>query len=149
MSGRLGRIWLVAVVAALVACSGQPENKPQTREQGPAGQAQDALPVGSHQLEGRTLTVRLPYRSRDNRLWVAGTDEADSAPFVFHGLDLLPGAGPDGTDLAIFHYEADGAGTATLRFGLVPAGRTLIGPEDTRVEDPAAFPAYSATVAVP
>ena len=60
-----------------------------------------------------------------------------------------PGAGPDGTDLAIFHYEADGAGTATLRFGLVPAGRTLIGPEDTRVEDPAAFPAYSATVAVP
>ncbi len=149
MSGELRRIWLVAVVAALVACSGPPEDKPQAGEQEPAGQAQDALPAGSHQLEGRALTVRLPYRSRDNRLWVAGTDDADSAPFVFHGLDLLPGAGPAGTDLAIFHYEAEGAGTATLRFGLVPAGRSLIGPEDTRVEDPAAVPAYSATVAAP
>lgn len=87
-----------------------------------------ALPAGSHEATDRTLTVRLPYRSADGMLWVAAQRTADTAPFFFRSLDVEPHAGPQGTDLAIFVYEADGPGTATLEFGLVPAGRTLVGP---------------------
>lgn len=87
-----------------------------------------ALPAGSHEVAGRTLTLRLPYRSADGKLWVAAQRTADTAPFFFRSLDVEPHAGPQGTDLAIFVYEADGPGTATLEFELVPAGKTRVGP---------------------
>ena len=89
-----------------------------------------ALPVGSHSVSGRVATVSLPYRLSDGLAWVTATRSADARPFVFKGLEVRPGAGPQGTDLAVFTYEADGPGEATLEFGLVPQGRMLVGPDD-------------------
>ena len=86
------------------------------------------LPTGNHEVIGRVVTVCLPYRSADGMLWVAAQHSADIKPFVFRNLDVEPHAGPQGTDLAVFVYEADGPGSATLEFGLVPAGKALVGP---------------------
>lgn len=88
-----------------------------------------AMVGGSHAISGRTVTVSLPYRLADNLAWVAATPAADARPFVFKGLEVKPGGGPGGVDLAVFTYEADGPGEAKLAFGMVPAGKMLIGPE--------------------
>ena len=89
----------------------------------PAG----ALPPPTYSVSGRVATITLPYRTADNLIWVSATKVSEAAPFVFKGVDVKPGAGPNGTDLSIFTYEADRAGTATLKFGLVPPGKMLIG----------------------
>ncbi len=72
--------------------------------------------------------VSLPYRSSDTMIWVSATRMSEAAPFLFKGLDIRPKGGPSGTDLAVFTYAADTAGSATLKFGLVPPGKMLIGP---------------------
>jgi hypothetical protein len=89
-----------------------------------------AVPAGSHAISGRTVTVSLPFRTTDSLAWVTATKMAQARPFVFKSLDVQPGKGPAGTDLAVFTYEADGPGHAVLEFGLIPAGRMLVGPED-------------------
>lgn len=89
-----------------------------------------AVPAGSHAVSGRTVTVSLPFRTTDNLAWVTATKMAQARPFVFKSLDVQPGKGPAGTDLAVFTYEADGPGHAILEFGLIPAGRMLVGPEN-------------------
>jgi hypothetical protein len=89
-----------------------------------------AVPAGSHSLAGRTVTVTLPFRASDNLAWVQATPGAEARPFVFKGLEVKPGAGPNGSDLAVFTYEAEGPGHAVLAFGLIPAGRTLVGAPD-------------------
>lgn len=103
------------------------------------------LPRGTHRLEGRIVTVRLPYRAADNLLWASATGVMEAAPFMFQDLDIQPRAGPQGTDLAVFTYKADKPGTATLEFGLVPVGKTLLGNGTTRFRDEPAR-RYSATV---
>lgn len=89
-----------------------------------------AVVSGSHAVSGRTVTVSLPFRASDNLAWVAATKMADARPFVFKGLEVQPGKGPGGTDMAVFTYEADAPGHVRLEFGLVPAGRMLIGPDN-------------------
>ena len=94
----------------------------------PAAQAATgALPPPTHSVAGRVATITLPYRTADGLIWVSATRMSDAAPFTFKGLDVKPGAGPNGTDLAVFTYEADRAGSTTLKFGLVPPGKMLIG----------------------
>lgn len=88
-----------------------------------------AIPGGSHAVSGRTVTVTLPYRIADQLAWVAATTAAEARPLAFKGLEIKPGGGPGGVDLAVFTYEAEAAGSAKLQFGLVPAGKMLIGPD--------------------
>ncbi|WP_257558049.1 hypothetical protein [Sphingobium sp. CFD-2] len=92
------------------------------------------LPRGTHEVKGRIVTIRLPYRTTDNLLWTSATDVMAAAPFMFQDLDIQPRAGPQGTDLAVFTYKADKPGTATLEFGLVPAGTTLLDNGATRLK---------------
>jgi len=89
-----------------------------------------AVPAGSHAVSGRIVTVSLPFRASDSLAWVAATKMSEARPFVFKGLDVQPGKGPGGVDLAVFTYEASGPGHAVLKFGLIPAGRILVGPPD-------------------
>ncbi len=85
------------------------------------------LPPPTHSVTGRIATITLPYRTADNLIWVSATKVTEAAPFMFKAVDVKPGGGPNGTDLSVFTYQADRAGTATLKFGLVPPGKMLIG----------------------
>jgi hypothetical protein len=85
------------------------------------------LPQPTVEVRGRAATISLPFRTADRLAWVAATPAADAQPFMFQTLEVKPGAGPDGTDLAVFTYSAAKAGSTVLKFGLVPAGRVLIG----------------------
>ncbi len=94
----------------------------------PAAAAPAPLPTGGFVAMGRTVTVSLPYRAADGLVWVSATRASELGPFVFKGLAVKPKAGPAGTDLSVFTYEAGAAGSAILKFGLVPTGQMLIGP---------------------
>jgi len=105
------------------------------------------LPPGAYAVNGRIVAISLPYRTSDNLLWVSATGVLEAAPFMFQNLDIQPRAGPQGTDLAVFTYKADKAGTAKLEFGLVPPGKTLLGKGSTRlIGEPASR--YSVEVTV-
>ena len=142
---------VISTAFFLVGCGpaqpgSEPASAPETvspREQ----QVGAAMPAGSHAVAGRTVTVSLPYRVADNLAWVSATQAADARPFVFKGLEVKPGAGPGGADLAVFTYEADGPGSAKLKFGMVPAGKMLIGPE-TLVYKGEVLKTYEADVTV-
>ena len=107
-----------------------------------------ALPPPTHSVAGRVATITLPYRTADGLIWVSATRMSDAAPFTFKGLDVKPGAGPNGTDLSVFTYEADRGGTATLKFGLVPPGKMLIGLPSMVYTGPVRA-RYEATVSAP
>ena len=94
----------------------------------PALAAPASLPAGGSSVAGRTVTVTLPYRLSEGFAWVSATRMSEMGPFMFEGLAVRPKAGPAGTDLSVFTYQADKAGVATLKFGLVPNGQMLIGP---------------------
>lgn len=127
-------------VLLLASCGGAPEQTASTNDSPavapPVGSAGSPAPSGdvaplpppTHSVAGRVATVTLPYRTADGLVWVSATKVSEAAPFVFKGLDIQPGAGPNGADLSVFTYEADKAGATTLKFGLVPGGKMLIGP---------------------
>ena len=121
----------ITTVFLLAACGQSPEPAPAAPAP-PAGSpvAGAALPVGSHSVSGRLATVVLPFRGADGLAWVAATEADKARPFAFKGLEVKPGEGPGGSDLAVFTYEAAAPGSARLEFGLVPAGRMLVGPPD-------------------
>jgi len=127
---------IVAVIGAtlLAGCSGAPDASTAANDSMaavPSGSVvvpSGPLPPPTHSVAGRVVTVTLPYRSAEGLIWVSATKVSEAAPFVFKGLDIQPGAGPNGTDLSVFTYEADKAGATTLKFGLVPGGKMLIGP---------------------
>lgn len=129
---------------SLVACSA-PDNA-ATAETSQTSPNISAL-AGSHQVQGRTVLVRLPYYRDGNHVWVSAEDDAETGPFVFQTIDIEAGRGPGGTDVSVYEYEARGPGTGTLRFGLVPIGKSLIGPLDTRHQG-SPFAVYAATVTV-
>ena len=106
------------------------------------------LPAPTVATAGRTAVVSLPYRTSDGMVWVAGSRMTEAAPFMFKSLDLKPHGGPMGTDLAVFTYVADRGGSATLKFGLVPPGKMLIGPP-TMVYKPAPAQTFSTKVSAP
>lgn len=123
----------ISTAFILVGCGSgaEPASEPASAPEGPAPAAPvgAAVPAGSHAVSGRTVTVSLPFRIADQLAWVSATPAADARPFVFKGLEIKPGGGPGGVDLAVFTYEADGPGSAKLKFGMVPGGKMLIGPE--------------------
>ncbi len=86
-----------------------------------------AIPGAAVRVSGRTAVVSLPLRLSQHWVWVSATRMMDTAPFTFSALDYRPGAGPGGADLAVFTYVADKPGSTTLKFGLVPAGKMLVG----------------------
>ena len=105
-----------------------------------AGPALAAAPLPSPtvKMTGRTATISLPYRTADKVIWVSATRMWEATPFTFKGLEIKPGGGPGGTDLSAFTYTADKAGSATLKFGLVPPGKMLIGPPTLVYKGPVA-----------
>jgi hypothetical protein len=85
------------------------------------------LPPPLYAVVGKTATVSLPYRTSDHLIWVSATRMLEAEPWVFAGLEIKPGKGPNGTDLSVFTYKAEKAGSSVLKFGLVPPGKMLIG----------------------
>ncbi len=73
------------------------------------------------------ISVALPVKLADNQAWVSGSKMTDLGPFMFHGLEEQPGAGPGGTDLVVFSYMAHAPGAGVLKFARVPAGVAVIG----------------------
>lgn len=114
----------------------------------PAASPVTPLPPPTHSVTGRVATIVLPYRTADGLIWVSATKVSEATPFIFKGIEIKPGAGPGGTDLSIFTYEADRAGTATLKFGLVPPGKMLIGLPSMVYTGPVSA-RYEATVTAP
>ena len=114
----------LACAAFLAGCS-----SPQAQDAAQSGSTDSAagsfadLPAPFYQIDGRIVTVRLPYRTRDNHLWVDADPSATTGPFMFQMLDIEPRGGPGGTDLAVFTYKADRPGEATLKFALTPVGK--------------------------
>ncbi|WP_297799383.1 hypothetical protein [uncultured Brevundimonas sp.] len=100
----------------LTACSPATDGNKEGNSATPTSDNERPLPPPWHEVEGRKLTVNLPYRASSWYLWAA--DDENEGPFTFKSLDNLPGAGPQGTDLAVFIYEADGPGSASIKFGL-------------------------------
>lgn len=134
---RLPLISAAVLILTLSGC-GRPEgfdksppaDAPKASEpEAAAGSEASDLGEGQVSVVARTATITLPLRLSEGLAWVSATTAEEAAPFVFKGLDIRPGAGPKGADLAVFTYEAVGPGAATLTFGLVPAGKMLIGPK--------------------
>jgi hypothetical protein len=138
------KLCAVVAVVALAACSpaankhqGQEDHaghgaameeaKPKSDLPGLAlTAAQAAAPQTA--LINQTVTVSLPVKLADMQVWVSGSKMADLGPFMFHGLEEQPGAGPNGGDLVVFTYMAHEAGDGVLKFARVPAGANVIGP---------------------
>jgi len=97
----------------------------------PAGAPDDPATV---KMTGRQAEIALPYRTSDHLIWVSATTASKASPFAFKSLAIKAHAGPNGTDLAVFTYAADRAGSTTLEFGLVPPGKMLIGPPSLRYQ---------------
>lgn len=106
----------LTIITTTTACSPAPEASKGADTPSAKAAAERPLPPPWHELKGRTLTVNLPYRASSWNLW--GASDQGEGPFTFKSLDNIPGAGPQGTDLAVFIYEADGPGKANLTFGL-------------------------------
>ncbi len=127
------RLSVLAVLLMLGAC--QAPSEPMAPEPAPepasapsaAADIAAALPPPTVAIDGRTAVISLPVHLSDNLIWVSATRVAETDPFVFKGLEIKPGGGPQGTDLAVFTYEADHAGATILKFGLVPPGKMLVG----------------------
>lgn len=120
----IAMLFMAAMIVAVPTSAGVPADLLETP---PVN-----LPVGWHKVQGRTVTISLPYRSAEYWLWVGATEVSDQDGFAFVNLDIELKAGPEGTDLAVFTYVARLPATATLRFGLVPAGTSIVGPPKTR-----------------
>lgn len=122
---RIAAAFTATVLLGLGAAQAEPAKKP-------------AEAAASVKMSGRTAVIALPYKASDKLVWVSATKMMDASPFTFKGLEIRPGAGPGGQDLAVFTYAADKAGSATLTFGLVPPGKMLIGPPTMVYKGPVA-----------
>lgn len=96
------------------------------------------LPDGWFKVQGRTVTISLPQRGKDGWVWVSATGMVAAEPFGFVDIDIKPKAGPGGTDLTVYTYLGTRPGRATLEFGLVPAGKMLLGPKKLVYQGPVA-----------
>lgn len=146
------RLSAFAVLLTLGACQAPSEPTAAEPASAPSAAADTgsiaALPPPTVALNGRTAVISLPLRLSDKLIWVSATRVAEADPFVFKGLEIKPGGGPQGTDLAVFTYVADHAGTAVLKFGLVPPGKMLVGLPETIYTGPVAA-RFETRVAVP
>lgn len=133
--------WLIATAAAaaLAACGPRAENTDHAEHGGAPSAAAPAAEQPTLALTpaqaaapqiaaiNQTVAISLPVKLADNQSWVSGSKMADLGPFMFHGLEENPGAGPGGTDLVVFTYMAHAPGAGTLKFARVPAGVSVIG----------------------
>jgi hypothetical protein len=128
----------MVMVLSLAACSAGGEQGDQqgqkTDKLAENNSATAGLPAPSHVLTGRTLTINMPYRRADKLTWVAGNHLGETGPFRFKTSAVETGTGGSGIDVYRVVYEASGPGEAALRFALVPAGKTLIGPKKSVFE---------------
>ncbi|HWE47872.1 MAG TPA: hypothetical protein VG407_17770 [Caulobacteraceae bacterium] len=76
------------------------------------------LPPPHTEADGRNVTVSLPYRPSDGLAWSV---ETIGAPWKLTSTRFEPKAGPEGSDLAVFSFEAAGPGTGGLAFQLASA----------------------------
>jgi hypothetical protein len=99
-----------------------------------ASPASAAVPPPSHQVNGRTVTVSLPYDGRKLWAWQLAQKEADIAPFTLDDITAGPlnGAGPLGVTSMTF--SAQKPGTAELKFWLIPADKLIFGPPAYRFQ---------------
>ncbi len=74
------------------------------------------LPPAKADAQGRTATVSLPYRPKDGFVWTL--DGKPGEPWSLTASATKPGAGPEGTDLAVFSFTASGPGAGNLSFRL-------------------------------
>ena len=164
------RTVLIFATAALAlgACQKQAANKPATAAEIAAGQAiaqakagaagaapmtgisqistsgtpkgySLRLPSPHIEAQGRSLTVSLPFRPSDGLTWTVG---AGGAPWTLSSSKIEPKAGPEGTDLAVFTFQAGAAGSGNLAFQLDPASGASKAPQDHVMT-------YQATVIAP
>ena len=118
--------------AVMAACSPAPQADKSGDTPKPSAEAEQALPDPWYELEGRKLAVKLPYRADTWYMW--GGEVEGIEPFGFKSLDVIPRGGPDGTDLAVFEYEAAGPGTGRFSFGLTKVSEDgLNAPEQRRM----------------
>lgn len=144
---KIKSISVMAIMFLLGACSaeGQAEKGRESNTSGVSANA--SLPAPSHVLEGRKLTIHMPYRRADKMSWVAGNQLGDTGPFRFVASRVETDGAGAGMDVYTVTYEASQPGSAALRFALVPAGKTLVGPKKSIFEGtPAAD--YTANVTV-
>lgn len=76
------------------------------------------LPPPHTDANGRSATVSLPYRPSDGLAWSV---KSTGAPWKLTSTKLEPKTGPEGTDLAVFSFEAAGPGPGGLTFQLASA----------------------------
>jgi hypothetical protein len=121
------RIALVSLAALAVlatgGCTDLPKQLPFMGKPNNFAKMPDRpLPKPRVSIKRRVATVRLPYRNREGRSWVVATPTGETQPFTLRKLDVRPGKGPRGTDLAVYTYAAEAAGSTTLRFELMDFG---------------------------
>jgi hypothetical protein len=85
------------------------------------------LPSPHAEANGRAVTVSLPYRLADGLAWSV---ESAGAPWKLTSTKFEPKAGPEGTDLAVFSFEAAGPGPGGLAFQLASAAGAAKAPQD-------------------
>ena len=73
------------------------------------------LPPPHSDANGRSGTVSCPFRPSDGLVWSV---DAPGDPWKLTGTKTSPGAGPEGTDLAVFTFQALGPGSGALNFQL-------------------------------
>jgi hypothetical protein len=78
------------------------------------------LPPAKVAAAGRTASVSLPFRTSDGYSWAAVSPTPP--PWRLASSRVERGAGPEGTDLAVFSFAAAEPGTSTLKFTLAATG---------------------------
>ncbi len=122
---------LACALLALAACkreSAPVVHLPAQTASGPVGAIETTktgqglklgLPSGKVDASGRTATVSLPFRPSDGFVWSAPNPVPP--PWRMTSSTVKKGAGPEGTDLAVFIFAASEAGAAPLKFSLAAA----------------------------
>jgi hypothetical protein len=107
-------------VVALGGCADLTQQIPFVRKPSYfAKMVEKPLPKPQVRMNRRVAEVRLPYRNREGRAWVAATDPAAAGPFALDKLTVRLDKGPRGTDLAVYTYIAREPGSGQLKFDLV------------------------------
>ena len=121
---------LVCVLIAASGCKREPAqivhtSAPAEAATGPVGAIETsqtgqglrlALPPPKVQASGRTATFSMPFRPSDGFAW-SPPDPAPT-PWKLTSQAIAKGAGPQGTDLAVFTFTASAPGSAPIRFTL-------------------------------
>ena len=152
LSRRALPLFIVAALLSLFSACGSDASQPLTGDvparKADAQHQQQHWHMPSHHITGRTVTVSLPYKGHAQMLWLAAQRDEDIAPFTLQSIDHGPLQGDREYGVTTYVYTSPQAASAVLRFALIPAGKTLFGPAETRFESKPSRN-YTATVTVP